>query len=476
MQYQQITSSASQATAFIEHHLCIFGLTSLIKKRNQAPFKLFYYAGIAEIPLMEEVFLQQGVCVVFLPEKSLLEYLGITLNKCEETNSYNFIDKYSLNKPGFLLRTLSAWQSYSTGYPLSSVVTDQKGNPVWLWISRHKGKLLLVGTDLFNDLLRYRQGDFHNVFINKNKAAWGFEFERPNYLYEPQINKQPHYARFADNWAELLASLIAKELNIFRDPILPGGAKGAVIITGDDDQAYLETYKEQLDILGDMPITYFMHPLTNHNAYSTKKMLRRKNIDLGIHPDALDDPTNYTFTLNDQVKWFKNKFKISPLSVRNHGYLNDGYWGHLDSWIKHGLQFSSNIPGLNGRAVNGSYLPARVSCNGHLTNHWSLLTAIGDGVIFIFNYDEKQAAQVVYDTADAILQSGIPGIMVLNLHPQNIDRTRSMHYAAINLVNQEGFYPWTMEECYKWFCRRDRCLEDSLGGRIINTLNKLVRI
>jgi hypothetical protein len=141
--------------------------------------------------------------------------------------------------------------------------------------------------------------------------------------------------------------------------------------------------------------------------------------------------------------------------VRNHGFLNRGYWGHLLAWLSKGVRLSSNLPGVDGRVLNGSLLPARVAWNGQLTSHWSILTAIGDGVVFALGMSPEQSAKCVLDLAANIRDSGVPGVLVLNLHPQNIAETLAMHRAAREVVDG-GFLAWTIADCLDWFERVDR--------------------
>jgi len=102
------------------------------------------------------------------------------------------------------------------------------------------------------------------AFSRQRRHAGGFRGERPQYLFEHQLAGLPRYDRQADYWIFLLAEFISSKTGMQLDPILPRGLPGAVIITGDDDQAYLEKYEEQLNLLHGIPVTYFLHPQTRH--------------------------------------------------------------------------------------------------------------------------------------------------------------------------------------------------------------------
>lgn len=358
----------------------------------------------------------------------------------------------------------SFYEAYSFSSPEGeALLTAPSGEAVWLSVSVGKGFVLLVGSDLVNDILRFRQGDPTQAEVGQSGDLWGFSNERPNYLFEGQLQGLPKGDRQADYWALLLASYIADKLGSKLQPILPHGALGAVIITGDDDQAYLEKYSEQLAIIGDTPITYFLHPLTRHTPKTLKTILGRKSIDLGIHPDAIEEPERYASLLKEQCAWFQGLVGRVAVSVRNHGFLNNGYWGHLTPWLNEGVHISSNLPGLDGRILNGSLLPARVVFEDMLTPHWSILTAIGDGVRFISGMTDEDAGRCVINLANEIRADGIPGVIVLNLHPQNVGETKAMHLAALEVINS-GFVAWSVRDCLNWFDGVDRDL--SKGQRL----------
>lgn len=364
------------------------------------------------------------------------------------------------------LRTLHPYRSFAhpTG---EAVVVDERDLAAWLWLPLGAGGLLLVGTDLAADLVRYRQGDPVRANTRVSEPLGGILGERPIYLFEHQLETERPRERYADHWAMALAQVVA--LKSGREPasILPGGAPGAIVTTGDDDQAYLETYEAQLGLLGQTPITYFMHPLTRHTRDSMRGLMRRPSTELGIHPDAVDAPERYAELLREQIKWYVKLVGERPISLRNHGFLNDGYWGHLDSWIREGIRISSNLPGVDGRVLNGSLLPARLVHHGALTEHWSILTALGDGVFFVHDMADEEAATLVHDYAADIRRSGLPGVLVVNLHPQNVERSRAMHRAVAE-VAESDFHAWTLAGCLEWFSARDECVgakQEPLGWR-----------
>lgn len=86
--------------------------------------------------------------------------------------------------------------------------------------------------------------------------------------------------------------------------------------------------------------------------------------------------------------------------------------------------------------------------------YWSVLTAIGDGGRFISGMSDQDAADCVWALAERIRQSKLPGVMVLNLHPQNVAETRAMHLDAMDII-RSGFVAWNLRQCLEWFASRD---------------------
>ena len=270
---------------------------------------------------------------------------------------------------------------------------------------------------------------------------------------------------------------VADILRVTPGPLLPGGARGALVITGDDDQAFLDKYAEQRQILHGLPCTYFMHPLTKHTRRTVREMFDGR-VDLALHPDALDEPASYPQRLIEQANWFNAAFGRAARSVRNHGFLNDGYWGHLPAWQAAGIEFSSNVPGVDGTVLTGSLIPTRVLADQVLTSHWSVLTAFGDGMVFALGMTDADAGEHMRSVGRELLQSPIPGVLVVNLHPQNVAETRAMHEALCAMV-EDGFVPWNMAECLRWFKAVDtRGDEVDAGGplkRLWSRVTGLVR-
>ncbi len=426
--------------AVLEHHLRLFGLQEFERVQIQ-------YGGIWRDVDAE---LKGGNVVVILePSTPFLKEGGIGFKK-EPPGVLKLDKNTSWGALRTLHETLTFYHSKAEG-----IARTEAGSLAWIKFRVLGGTLFVLGSDVAGDLIRYRQGD-PAAARKKNKAGalWGFNSERPVYLFEDQLKDHQPGERAADVIAMALATEISTALGQPLSPLLPGDAPGAIVITGDDDQAELEKYEEQLEILGNLPITYFLHPKTRHTQETIRSMLGSSEIDLGLHPDALESPARYGRLLRKQVAWFEALVGLKPESIRNHGFLNDGYWGHLRFWKKEGVKFSSNLPGLNGRILNGSLLPARVAIDNELTDHWSILTAIGDGVVFVLKLNDKQSHELIQNLASSIRASGIPGLIVVNLHPQNISETRSMHLALKELVG-EGFLAWNMSQCLNWFLARD---------------------
>lgn len=436
--------------SIIAHHLRLVGVHS------GANLRIMFRPGAMAAETIQLSSQMPMLYVVLQPQADFAAVLGVTILERKKRPPEIFRLVTDSSSSWSRLRTLHAADAFhhEAGRP---VVCDLEAQPVWMWLSIGRGGILFVGTDLAGDLVRYRQGDPDCANSRPTEALWGIAGERPNYLFEAQLAGEDGAARHADGWAMALAETVAEKLGQPLADILPGGAPGAIVLTGDDDQAYLEKYDEQLALLGDTPITYLLHPLTRHTPKTLQAMRKRnRGVDFGIHPDALDAPQRYGELFDHQVAWYRGLTGASPVSLRNHGFLNDGYWGHLEAWLKHGVGISSNLPGFDGRILNGSLLPARMAWKGKLSRHWSVLTAIGDGVRIVSGMSDEDAADRIWMLADRIRQSQLPGVMVLNLHPQNVSDTRAMHLAAKENV-RGGFVAWNLRQCWEWFARMDSC-------------------
>ena len=265
--------------AVLKHHLRLFGL------RNLDRVEIVVGGNWRVIdPKLKD----GGVVIVLKPSLLFLEEGGI-----KSTYESAGVLEFDREKAWGPLRTLHRVLTLHHD-KAEAIARSKKGSPVWVKFDVLGGTLFLIGSDVVADLVRYRQGD-PAAANQKDKTSrlWDFDMERPVYLFEKQLEGLHSHERPADVIAMGLVTAISSALGVSPRPLLPDGAPGAVVITGDDDQAYLEKYKEQLEVLGELPITYFLHPSTRHDKNSIKSMLGSSNIDLGLHPDALDAPEDY---------------------------------------------------------------------------------------------------------------------------------------------------------------------------------------
>ena len=116
----------------------------------------------------------------------------------------------------------------------------------------------------------------------------------------------------------------------------------------------------------------------------------------------------------------------------------------------------TNLPGFDGTILNGSLLPWGVSIDDRLTDplaQCSLRSATAFCSQFSGSPSGLQSACL--NASDRIRSRAVmPGVLVLNLHPANIAKSRRMHQAAME-VCRSGFLPWTLRQCHDWFSSRD---------------------
>ncbi|PAY04479.1 hypothetical protein CK489_35190 [Bradyrhizobium sp. UFLA03-84] len=444
--------TAQTGSEFVAHLLRVFGLAQASASSDGTPVVLYRPQG-TDVDMARAVLASGRAVAAVLPAVEFAEAFAVAAEARTIGSAQVLRAETAGTRPWKRLRTLHSYMRFVApdGVP---IVSDDEGRAAWLCLSNAAGgPIMFIGTDFVSDIVRYRQGDPAAAAKRPAEAMWGFAGERPNYLFEGQLAGESLRERPADWWCEALADALARYCGVSRLPMLPNGAVGAIVVTGDDDQAALSCYAQQREALGSTPVTYFLHPLTKHTASTLKQLKSGRKVELGLHPDALEHPDRYAELFADQAKWFEQLTGEGARTVRNHGFLNDGYWRHATAWNAHGVKGSSNLPGLDGCILNGSLLPAKLLLDDRLTEHWSVLTAIGDGIVFVHGWDDQQSADCILGLAERIRNDGVPGVIVVNLHPENIGKTQGMHQAVRKLV-EDGFVPWTMSECFEWFERR----------------------
>lgn len=359
-------------------------------------------------------------------------------------------------------RTLLPHISFS-GPDIEPILVTKDRRAVVAWQRNSNGyRTLLIGLDVVAEVIRYRQGNPAKVDEIVERSGFGFDFERPDYLYRDQIDPSfPHYP-----WADMLGFLLAECIaGMASAPLLeplPEGLKGLVVLTGDDDQAYLEKYAEQLSCIGDLPITYFLVPQTRHTPETLRAIA--KQVEIGVHPDALDNPENYDEICQVQTQFVRELSGQPVLTVRNHGFLNRGYLGHLSAWEKSDLIADVNCPGTDGTALNGSLLPMRVRrLDGSWSSHMSLLTAFGDGMLFGLKLSPRQSLRMIRRSVGTV-ENGRPGVLLFNLHPQNVKEARLLHSEVVKLARRPGWAAVRLDGFLKWFTSRNLVTAVRSGG------------
>jgi hypothetical protein len=317
----------------------------------------------------------------------------------------------------------------------------------------HRGgrAIHLLGLDFAGELLRRKQGDPAQVERVVDKSCFGFAFERANYLFVNQLVAGHETIAWADRLGFTVVRLLAQATGWPLAALLPDAARGLVLLTGDDDEAALELYAEQLEQVGTFPITYYLLPRTHHTNRTLAELPR--SVELGLHVDALDHPRDYARICANQAAAVRDLTDRPVRSIRNHGFLNDGYLGHMSSWQHSALPFDVNYAGLDGTALTGSFLPFRArQSDGSWTDHFSLLTAFGDGMHFIHNWSQRQACRRI-EVVAAQIEHEDPGVLVFNMHPGNIRITPKLHRTIMCLGRRPGWLALGAETYRQWLER-----------------------
>jgi hypothetical protein len=382
-----------------------------------------------------------------------LDVPGLAEVRCHDESGGQFYyagspkRRWLFTRPQPAYRALLQHTSF-TGDAVEPVWVNDSGRASVAWLNDGPRRTLLVGLNVVEEMIRYRQGDPRKADSSCGKSALGFEFERPIYLFEDQILPAYRTVPWADRLGFFLAEILSRLTGCPLIEPLPGGARGAVLLSGDDDQAWLEKYDEQLRMVGDMPITYFLVPQTKHTGASLARLA--SNVELGLHPDALEEPQSYDRLCAEQAAQIRNLTGRKIRTVRNHGFLNRGYLGHLRAWEDNGLALDFNYPGVDGTALNGSFLPMRVRrADGSWSGHYSLLTGFGDGMIEALRMSGRQAARRIRRVAGQI-EASRPGVLVCNFHPQNVANTAALHREALRLARRSGWVALGAESYLDW--------------------------
>jgi hypothetical protein len=339
------------------------------------------------------------------------------------------------------------------GPGIRPIWSTSQGRAVLAWRDGADGRALLIGIPVVEELVRHTQGDPTEAERSGVKASWGFSHERPNCLYESQLHGRYRTLPWADFLGFTLAELLAELTDLPLVEPLPNGACGAVLLTGDDDEAYLEKYQEQLRCVGDFPISYFLLPRTRHTPLTLSQL--PSNVELGLHVDALGAPEDYAKRCPEQCAAVEQLCGRPVHAVRNHGYLSAGSHGHLSAWERAGLTLDVNVPGLDGTVLTGSLLPFRVRrLDRSWSNHWTLLTAFGDGMLSLANLSQRQAARRIRALGRQV-EATRPGVLVFNFHPQNIADTTHLHRTVVELGQRNGWITLGVETYLRWLEARE---------------------
>jgi hypothetical protein len=410
--------------------------------------------------------LGEAPTVVVVTDPSVAESVGLHVQREQGGERYQEAGRRwrSFGRRPPVYRALLPHLTF-TGDALEPIWVNAAGRAVIASHTGPAGPRLLVGLDVEEEIVRYRQGDPERVENVATKSRFGFATERVNYLYDGQVTADHPTTPWADHLGFLVAGAWARLTGCPLVEPLPGGAKAAVALTGDDDQAYLETYAEQRALVGDLPFMYFLHPLTKHTAETLRSL--GPGVELGLHPDALERPDDYDAVCGEQAAWIEGLTGRRARVVRNHSYLSRGYLGHLDAWEKLGLDLDVNCSAIDGTALTGSFLPMRARrLDRTWSQHRTLLTQFGDGMVFALGMSDERAGRRVLRLARQI-ERAVPAVVVLNLHPQNIAGTRHLHRAAIALARRPGWVALGLDGYLAWLEGRDSLVLERVGSRAI---------
>ncbi|MEQ8746006.1 hypothetical protein [Pyruvatibacter sp.] len=356
--------------------------------------------------------------------------------------------KWFRRPPAF--HALLPFVSFRPNQHLDPVIVTQSGDIVVGWLLRGNQRRLICGFDPVSQFARYTHGDPARAGFSGQKNLWSAAgHEQPAYLYANHVVSGHEAAPWVDMLGSWLTETLSRMANIPALHPLPGGAKGAVLLTGDDDQAELAKYRHQQKVLNGFPISYFMMDSTNHTPETIQEL--SPNTEFGLHVDSLERPGDYDKACAEQFTAVKVLLGDRDVrSIRNHGHLNRGYWGHISAWDENGLKFDLNIRGLDGTCPTGSFLPFSVAPDGTgWAERFSLFSTFSDSMKFYQELSERQQIRLIRRFVRQIEKVG-PGVLVFNFHPQNVADGEAVHRAIVAIGARKGWRPLGVTSYLRW--------------------------
>src|SRR5262245_30642583 len=179
----------------------------------------------------------ESLCAIFVEQADGIDLPNLHV-KDETGGQLHFSSKRGFFRRPAAYRALLPHVSFSGD--VVPIWQTAKGRTVLGWWEWRGRRYLLVGLRVVEELVRYTQGDPARASHSGNRNLWGASHEQPAYLYEGQVAAGHELEPWADRLGYALSELLANMSGIPLVCPLPRGSSGAVMITGDDDQAWLE--------------------------------------------------------------------------------------------------------------------------------------------------------------------------------------------------------------------------------------------
>jgi len=283
-----------------------------------------------------------------------------------------------------------------------------------------KGTIYWVGSNVADEIIRFRQGDPSlprpDIEYQLHKIC-----ERPQYRFECILERERAHLPEADLWGWWFAQCVWKLAG--RPPRfwpLPAAERSVVLFTGDEDECDPELVERQVALFGEqnIPFTLFATMRSQLDEAAIKRFSAER-VKYELHPVVDSDPDNYEPIFAQQMQWFEKRFGTSARAVRNHMHLHKGYIDYSEVWERYGIVMDFNYPGSDGTVLNGSLLPMQYrSVDGRWLTTYAQITLFADSLFAKLTASEARAR---VKKTFAIMNDGLPGAVVFNFHPFNIE-------------------------------------------------------
>ena len=359
-----------------------------------------------------------------------------------------------------------------SGYLL---VESDYGSPSPGLIERQvgKGRLVIFAYDLPECVMRLRQGEPER----KGLIPDGDSIPRPCHLYSGTSAGDAGWIPYADFHCMLLGDVVRRLLSV---PVpsfwrLPADAPGALILSGDDDDATTEMREWEMrdvEAMGGKMSLYLLPGRSKCEPEDVERW-RRRGHEVSVHPDLVPerpDAERMLAKLRQDIAAFKKRWRGEARTVRMHCVAWPGYTEPAEVLEEMGVRMESNFfplafPRSRARAPYfgmGAAMPMPFARpDGSLVRVWQQPGHLEDDALFgkTQDYSQKlssEAWKAILDRIFGSIARYFHCVYCANIHPVNYLRfSGEQGRDVMRAAAERGFPILSMEEWLDFWAARD---------------------